>query len=232
MFAPRCRWVTDRCRDGAPPLASVGPRRRSACVRVPEIADQISAALAALLAEREPAAEVEERERPLVGDRRADKGLRGRAELPPGARAARRVAQDRPGRERRARRGVRLREDDAWPVPRRSRAPNLGLDPRRRGRRRRRGNGFRGARASAEDGADRLPGPVLVARPEASGRESPCRGVTCKRLCARRNGRRGCASSCTRSACRSRMRGACPQPFPAASASGSPLRERWQSSHG
>ncbi|HWE62864.1 MAG TPA: oligopeptide/dipeptide ABC transporter ATP-binding protein, partial [Chloroflexota bacterium] len=66
VFAPRCRWVTDRCRDGAPPLVSVGPRRRSACVRVPEIADQISAALAVLLAGREPAPKVEERERQLV----------------------------------------------------------------------------------------------------------------------------------------------------------------------
>jgi peptide/nickel transport system ATP-binding protein len=66
VFAPRCRWVTDRCRAGAPPLVSVGPQRRSACIRVPAIADQISAALDALLAEREPAPRVEERERPLV----------------------------------------------------------------------------------------------------------------------------------------------------------------------
>jgi peptide/nickel transport system ATP-binding protein len=66
VFAPRCRWVTDRCRAGAPPLVNVGPQRWSACVRVPEIADQISAALDALLAEREPAPEVEEPERPLV----------------------------------------------------------------------------------------------------------------------------------------------------------------------
>jgi len=66
VFAPRCRWVTDRCRDGMPPLVSVGPRRRSACARIPEIADEIAAALDALLAEREPAPAAEERERPLV----------------------------------------------------------------------------------------------------------------------------------------------------------------------
>jgi peptide/nickel transport system ATP-binding protein len=66
VFAPRCRWVNDHCRDGAPPLVGVGPQRRSACVRVPEIADELSTALAALLAEREAAVEVPERERPLV----------------------------------------------------------------------------------------------------------------------------------------------------------------------
>jgi peptide/nickel transport system ATP-binding protein len=66
VFAPRCRWVSDRCRAGAPPLVSVGPRRRSACVRISEIGDQISAALDALLAERAPSTKVEEQERPLV----------------------------------------------------------------------------------------------------------------------------------------------------------------------
>ncbi len=66
VFAPRCRWVTDRCRTGAPPLAAVAPRRWSACVRVPEIAGQISAQLDVLLAERESATRVEEQERPLV----------------------------------------------------------------------------------------------------------------------------------------------------------------------
>jgi peptide/nickel transport system ATP-binding protein len=66
VFAPRCRWVTDRCRAGAPPLTAVGPRRWSACVRVPEIADQISAELDVLLAERASATGVEEQEQPLV----------------------------------------------------------------------------------------------------------------------------------------------------------------------
>jgi len=66
VFAPRCGWVIDRCRAGTPPLVSVGPGRRSACVRVPEIAGEMSAALAVLLAERASAPEVEERERPLV----------------------------------------------------------------------------------------------------------------------------------------------------------------------
>jgi peptide/nickel transport system ATP-binding protein len=66
VFAPRCRWVAPRCRDGAPPLAGVGPQRRSACVRVPEIAAEISAALDVLLAAREPTPEVAEQARPLV----------------------------------------------------------------------------------------------------------------------------------------------------------------------
>ncbi len=66
VFAPRCRWVTDRCRDGTPPLVSVGPQRRSACARVPEIAEEISDALDALLLGRPPAPQAEERPRPLV----------------------------------------------------------------------------------------------------------------------------------------------------------------------
>ena len=66
VFAPRCRWVADRCRASAPPLVGVGPRRQSACVRIPEIADTLVAALDALLAEREPAPAAEEQERPLV----------------------------------------------------------------------------------------------------------------------------------------------------------------------
>jgi peptide/nickel transport system ATP-binding protein len=81
VFAPRCRWGTDRCRTGTPPLADItlesevdssaghghsSGSRRSACVRVPEIAGEISAALAVLLAERQTAPVVEERERPLV----------------------------------------------------------------------------------------------------------------------------------------------------------------------
>ena len=40
-FASRCRWVHDRCRDGAPPLVEVGPGRRSACIRLPEIRSEM-----------------------------------------------------------------------------------------------------------------------------------------------------------------------------------------------
>lgn len=58
--------MTDRCRAATPPLVGVGPQRRSACVRLPEIATEISAALDVLLAERGRAAQVEEQERPLV----------------------------------------------------------------------------------------------------------------------------------------------------------------------
>jgi peptide/nickel transport system ATP-binding protein len=45
-FAPRCRWATPECRqvDGsAPPLAEVAPGRLSACVRLPQIRDEMAA---------------------------------------------------------------------------------------------------------------------------------------------------------------------------------------------
>jgi peptide/nickel transport system ATP-binding protein len=53
-FAPRCTFSTDRCREGKPPLATAGPGRLSACVRLPEI----RAEMAAMRAEQErPAGE-------------------------------------------------------------------------------------------------------------------------------------------------------------------------------
>jgi peptide/nickel transport system ATP-binding protein len=34
-FAPRCPFVRERCRQASPPLAVVGPRHRSRCIRAP-----------------------------------------------------------------------------------------------------------------------------------------------------------------------------------------------------
>ena len=42
-FAPRCGWATDVCRAGKPLLVEVGERRLSACVRLPEIREQMLA---------------------------------------------------------------------------------------------------------------------------------------------------------------------------------------------
>ncbi|HEX6519863.1 MAG TPA: ABC transporter ATP-binding protein [Streptosporangiaceae bacterium] len=42
-FAPRCRWATPACRQATPPLADVAPGRLSACVRLPEIRDEMAA---------------------------------------------------------------------------------------------------------------------------------------------------------------------------------------------
>jgi peptide/nickel transport system ATP-binding protein len=53
-FAARCRWVQDECRQGAPALVEVAPRRLSGCVRLSEIRP----AMAALRARAE--AEVDE----------------------------------------------------------------------------------------------------------------------------------------------------------------------------
>ena len=36
-FAPRCGWVTERCRTQRPPLVEVDPGRFSACIRIEEI---------------------------------------------------------------------------------------------------------------------------------------------------------------------------------------------------
>jgi peptide/nickel transport system ATP-binding protein len=41
-FAPRCRWVTQRCTAGAPPLREVAPGRLSACIRLDEIRDDMT----------------------------------------------------------------------------------------------------------------------------------------------------------------------------------------------
>jgi peptide/nickel transport system ATP-binding protein len=43
VFAPRCKWVDDSCRQGAPALSEVGPERWSACVRLPEVRPQMAA---------------------------------------------------------------------------------------------------------------------------------------------------------------------------------------------
>jgi peptide/nickel transport system ATP-binding protein len=42
-FSPRCRWAAPRCREGTPSLVQVAPGRSSACVRLPEIRDDMSA---------------------------------------------------------------------------------------------------------------------------------------------------------------------------------------------
>lgn len=42
-FAPRCGWAGQVCREAAPPLATVAPRRLSACVRLPEIRTEMAA---------------------------------------------------------------------------------------------------------------------------------------------------------------------------------------------
>jgi peptide/nickel transport system ATP-binding protein len=53
-FASRCEWVQDRCRAGDPPLLEVAPGQLSACVRLPEIADELAARRRALVAPAEP----------------------------------------------------------------------------------------------------------------------------------------------------------------------------------
>jgi peptide/nickel transport system ATP-binding protein len=43
VFAPRCNWATATCRERTPPLTEVTPGRLSACVRLPEIRDEMGA---------------------------------------------------------------------------------------------------------------------------------------------------------------------------------------------
>ncbi|HET9895886.1 MAG TPA: ABC transporter ATP-binding protein [Streptosporangiaceae bacterium] len=43
VFAPRCSWAAATCRERTPPLAEVAPGRLSACVRLPEIRDEMAA---------------------------------------------------------------------------------------------------------------------------------------------------------------------------------------------
>jgi peptide/nickel transport system ATP-binding protein len=64
-FAPRCQWAHPRCRESAPPLRVVAPRRLSACVRLPEIRAEMTALR--VRAEREPHPEPGTRQaRPLL----------------------------------------------------------------------------------------------------------------------------------------------------------------------
>jgi peptide/nickel transport system ATP-binding protein len=43
IFAPRCRWAAQSCRDATPPLVEVEPGRLSACARLPEIRPEMAA---------------------------------------------------------------------------------------------------------------------------------------------------------------------------------------------
>jgi peptide/nickel transport system ATP-binding protein len=43
-FHPRCLYMISECKDEVPPLAEVEPGRRSACIRVDEIADELDLA--------------------------------------------------------------------------------------------------------------------------------------------------------------------------------------------
>ncbi|WP_432990320.1 dipeptide ABC transporter ATP-binding protein [Dactylosporangium sp. CA-233914] len=40
-FEPRCRWAGPACRESAPPLAEATPGRLSACIRLPEIREEM-----------------------------------------------------------------------------------------------------------------------------------------------------------------------------------------------
>lgn len=41
VFAPRCPWVVESCLESAPPLATVRPGRKAACLRLPDIEPQL-----------------------------------------------------------------------------------------------------------------------------------------------------------------------------------------------
>lgn len=66
VFAPRCRWATDRCRAKAPDLVKVASGRTSACLRVPELAKELLAVLHESLEERVSQPNRQEIEGPLV----------------------------------------------------------------------------------------------------------------------------------------------------------------------
>jgi peptide/nickel transport system ATP-binding protein len=66
VFSPRCRWSLEKCVAGRPELRDVGPKRRSACIRIDEIHDELRVKLAELLAERESTVTEDAQERPLV----------------------------------------------------------------------------------------------------------------------------------------------------------------------
>jgi peptide/nickel transport system ATP-binding protein len=51
-FAPRCQWRTSPCAEAAPELAEVAPARFSACIRIPEISEEMADARTQALAGR------------------------------------------------------------------------------------------------------------------------------------------------------------------------------------
>jgi peptide/nickel transport system ATP-binding protein len=58
VFAPRCSWAAATCGERTPPLAEVAPGRLSACVRLPEIRDEMAAMRRRSQPEDSPRAEV------------------------------------------------------------------------------------------------------------------------------------------------------------------------------
>lgn len=56
-FAPRCIWATEACRSGQPPLVDVAPGRRSACIRLADIREELKRSVSSLLLEGQAAPE-------------------------------------------------------------------------------------------------------------------------------------------------------------------------------
>ena len=171
-FASRCTWTADACLAGKPPLSVVEGQRETACVRLEEIRHEMAATHAAAkrpLSRRRSRAADARRAADPVGepDRQGLRRPRGQR----GARVARRLDRGRAKRERRARRRVRLRQDDARTLHRRPRDADLGRDRRERDQRPGLPEADDGAAPRDQaHGADRLPGSLLVARPHRDGR--------------------------------------------------------------
>jgi peptide/nickel transport system ATP-binding protein len=89
-FAPRCQWRMSACGEAAPALAEVAPARFSACIRIPEISEDMRTARAQALADRvdrdETAAAAEAIPGPVVAARDVHKVFGG------GRQSGRRVA--------------------------------------------------------------------------------------------------------------------------------------------
>jgi peptide/nickel transport system ATP-binding protein len=131
VFAPRCNWAAATCSARTPPLSEVAPGRLSACVRLPEIRDEMAAMRHRGQPEESPRAEVRGESAALITVQAGcQKGLQERQ--PRGHRARRRLDRGWRARERGDRRRVRLGKDHPGPHPRRPGEGNQRPDRHRR----------------------------------------------------------------------------------------------------
>jgi peptide/nickel transport system ATP-binding protein len=75
-FAPRCRWATEACLQGDPPLAAVEPGRLSACVRIGDIRSEMLDLRRSVAVDATAIPLVDVVEQPLISVERVSKTFR------------------------------------------------------------------------------------------------------------------------------------------------------------
>jgi peptide/nickel transport system ATP-binding protein len=82
-FAPRCRWATEKCRQGDPPMAMVEQERRTGCVRIDDLRTEMRGMRSALMVAETGLPDEQKEGQPIVRVEEARKifpGGRGRGD--------------------------------------------------------------------------------------------------------------------------------------------------------